>query len=71
MEQPSDAAFAAYYNMDMENLEVEMGFPVDKELAGNGEIIASQTYYFTFCAHSSLYHNKVNSERFGRPLLLD
>ena len=41
-EQPSDAAFAAYYNMDMEKLEVEMGFPVAKELAGKGEIIASQ-----------------------------
>lgn len=40
-EQPADAAFAAYYNMDMENLEVEMGFPVAKELAGKGEIIAS------------------------------
>lgn len=41
-EQPVDAAFAAYYNMDMENLEVEMGFPVAKELAGKGEIIASE-----------------------------
>ena len=41
-EQPSDAAFAAYYNMDMEKLEVEMGFPVAKELAGKGEINASQ-----------------------------
>ena len=41
-EQVADAAFAAYYNMDMENLEVEMGFPVNKELAGKGEIIANQ-----------------------------
>lgn len=40
-EQPVDAAFAAYYNMDMEKLEVEMGFPVGRELAGKGEIIAS------------------------------
>lgn len=41
-ERPADAAFAAYYNMDMENLDVEMGFPVAKELAGKGEIVASQ-----------------------------
>lgn len=31
-------AFAAYYNMDMENLDVEMGFPVEKTVAGKGDI---------------------------------
>ena len=25
-EQPADVPFTAYYNMDMENLDVEMGF---------------------------------------------
>ena len=40
-ESTSEAAFAAYYNMDMENLDVEMGFPVSKPLAGKGEIIQS------------------------------
>lgn len=40
-EQPENAAFSAYYNMDMENLEVEMGFPVGKPLPGRGEIVAS------------------------------
>lgn len=35
------AAFAAYYNMDMEDLDVEMGFQVAKPLAGRGEIKAS------------------------------
>jgi effector-binding domain-containing protein len=40
-EQPENAAFSAYYNMDMENLEVEMGFPVAKPLPGKGEILAS------------------------------
>jgi len=39
-EKPLEAAFAAYYNMDMENLDVEMGFPVAKPLAGRGEIKA-------------------------------
>lgn len=37
-EQPLNVAFAAYYNMDMENLDVEMGFPVPKVLPGKGEI---------------------------------
>jgi len=36
--KPLDAAFAAYYNMDMENLDVEMGFPVEKPIPGKGEI---------------------------------
>lgn len=40
--KPVDAPFTAYYNRDMENLEVEIGFPVAKELAGKDEIIASQ-----------------------------
>lgn len=37
-EKPLDAAFAGYYNMDMQDLDVEMGFPVAKSLAGKGEI---------------------------------
>ncbi|NTW71683.1 MAG: GyrI-like domain-containing protein [Eubacteriaceae bacterium] len=37
-EQPLGPAFTAYFNMDMENLEVEMGFPVKKELAGKDNI---------------------------------
>jgi effector-binding domain-containing protein len=40
-EQPVDAPFTAYYNMDMENLNVEMGFPVGKKIAGKGEIISN------------------------------
>jgi effector-binding domain-containing protein len=34
-------AFAAYYNMDMEDLDVEMGFPVEKPAQGKGEIMQS------------------------------
>lgn len=41
-EQPADAAFAAYYNMDMEDLDIEMGFPVSKSLPGKGEINAGE-----------------------------
>lgn len=41
-EQPKEAPFTAYYNMDMENLDVEMGFPVSKPMAGRGEIKAAE-----------------------------
>lgn len=41
-EQPSDAPFTAYYNLDMEDLDVEMGFPVSKPLPGRGEIISGE-----------------------------
>lgn len=37
-----EAAYAAYYNMDMENLDVEMGFLVPEPLEGRGEIKASE-----------------------------
>lgn len=37
-EEPLGPAFVAYYNMDMENLSVEIGFPVAKEMEGQGEI---------------------------------
>lgn len=40
-EQPQGPAFVAYYNMDMQKLDVEMGFPVAKEVAGNGDILAT------------------------------
>lgn len=41
-EQPKEAPFTAYYNMDMENLDVEMGFTVSKPIAGRGEIKAGK-----------------------------
>lgn len=37
-EKPLGTAFAAYYNMDMADLDVEMGFPVAKPIAGKGDI---------------------------------
>lgn len=36
--EPLGPAFIAYYNMDMEHLKVEIGFPVADEMEGNGEI---------------------------------
>ncbi len=41
-EAPAGPAFAAYYNMDMQDLDVEIGFPVSKKLPSKGEIQASQ-----------------------------
>jgi effector-binding domain-containing protein len=41
-EQPTGMPFAAYYNMDMQNLDVEIGFPVARKLAGKDEIQASE-----------------------------
>lgn len=34
--------FAMFYNMDMQNLDVEIGFPVAKKLPKKGEIKASE-----------------------------
>ncbi len=41
-EQPAGAPFAAYYNMDMQDLDVELGFPVARPLPGKGEIQPSE-----------------------------
>jgi len=41
-EHPSDAPFTAYHNLDMQALDVEMGFPVSKQLPGRGEIISGE-----------------------------
>lgn len=41
-EKPAGPPYAAYHNMDMQNLDVEIGFPVARALAGSGEIQPSQ-----------------------------
>lgn len=41
-EQPAGAPFAAYYNMDMQDLDIEIGFPVSKKLPDRGEIKAGE-----------------------------
>lgn len=38
-EQPAFAPYVAYFNMDMADLDVEIGFPVAKPLPGKGEIM--------------------------------
>lgn len=37
-EQPVGEPFAAYYNLDMQNLDIEIGFPVSKPLPDRGDI---------------------------------
>ncbi len=37
-ENPSCAPFTAFYNMDMQDLDIEIGFPVSKVLPGKNEI---------------------------------
>lgn len=39
--EPAGAPFVGYYNMDMQDLDIEVGFPVAKSLAGKDEIKAS------------------------------
>ena len=38
--QPCGAPFVAYYNMNMQDLDIEIGFPFAQELAGQGNIQA-------------------------------
>ncbi len=40
--QPINAPYARYYNEDMENLDVEMGIPVQNEVKGEGRIKSSK-----------------------------
>jgi effector-binding domain-containing protein len=37
-QMPAGAPFVAYHNQDMQNLDLEIGFPVAKHLPGQGEI---------------------------------
>lgn len=41
-QQPAGAPYVAYYNMDMSDLDIEIGFPASKKLSGKGEIKASR-----------------------------
>jgi effector-binding domain-containing protein len=41
-EQPAGPPFVAYYNEDMQDLDVEIGFPVARELPGRGDTQASE-----------------------------
>lgn len=41
-EHPAGPPFVVYYNEDMQDLDIEIGFPVARELPGRGDIQASE-----------------------------
>lgn len=41
-ESPVHEPYTAYHNMDMQDLDVEMGFPLDIPLPGKGDITAGE-----------------------------
>ena len=53
----SDVPYVAYYNMDMQNLDVEIGFPVCENLSGKGEIQAGliPAGKVVFCMYRGAY----------------
>jgi effector-binding domain-containing protein len=56
-EYPSDAPFVAYYNMDMEHLDIEIGFPVKNQLPTRNYIESSELPSGTYvqCIHIGPY----------------
>lgn len=40
--QPSGAPFVAYYNMDLEDLDMEIGFPFAQKPTGKGDVLAGE-----------------------------
>ncbi len=40
--QPAGAPFVAYYNMDMQDLDIAAGFPFAQKLAGQGKVQAGE-----------------------------
>ncbi|MCZ7539654.1 MAG: GyrI-like domain-containing protein [Anaerolineae bacterium] len=57
-EHPTGAPFAAYYNMDMQDLDIEAGFPVARPLPGKGEIQATEIPggMFAICHYTGPYN---------------
>jgi len=56
-EQPAGGVYAAYYNLDMQDMDVEAGFTTLKPLSGKGEISASEIPGGTFgiCHYTGPY----------------
>lgn len=56
--QPAGPPFAGYYNMDMQDLDVAIGFPVPEDVAGAGEIKAGEipAGEFATCVHIGPYN---------------
>ena len=54
---PADVPYVAYHNMDMQDLDVEMGFPVAEALPGDGEIVSGRipAGKSVFCMYRGAY----------------
>ena len=60
--QPAGAPYVGYFNMDMQDLDIEIGFPVAQAIAGKDHIQASEipAGKQVSCLHTGPY-NKVDS----------
>lgn len=56
-EQPAGPPYVGYFNMDMQDLDVELGFPVARPLPGKGEVQPSEmpTGKAASCVHTGPY----------------
>ena len=54
---PEGDPFVAYYNMNMEDLDLEMGFPVSEKVQGKGEIESREipAGKYATCLHTGPY----------------
>lgn len=59
----SDVPYVAYHNMDMQNLDVEIGFPVSKALPEKGDIRSGSTPEgnAVFCMYRGAYRDMVSA----------
>jgi effector-binding domain-containing protein len=56
-EQPAGPPYVAYHNMDMQDLDIEIGFPVSKSIAGRDDIQAAAlpAGSYATCLHKGPY----------------
>ena len=56
-EQPAGPPYVAYYNMDMQDLDIEIGFPVSDSVSGKDDIQTGEIAGGTFaaCLHIGPY----------------
>jgi effector-binding domain-containing protein len=62
-ENPMGAPYAAYYNMDMEDLDVELGIPVGKPLKPQGDLKGGEipAGKYASCVHTGPYNEVENA----------
>jgi effector-binding domain-containing protein len=55
--QPAGPPYTAYFNMDMQDLDIEIGFPVDRKVSGSAEINGGEipAGKYAMCIHTGPY----------------